>query len=120
MLDNAAVHLRDCTAAPVGTVCSRARFEIASELYPQSNQGSKRFGYFGQVLPITNMKLFVLFTVMLDRETVGEVNVFEQHGMTQNICGLKSCTSGLLLPSVCHHFGNRGCLRQNIFLRSFL
>lgn len=71
MLDNAAVHLRDCSAAPVGTGCSRARFEIASELYPQSDQGSKGFGYCGPVLPVTNAKLFVLFTVMLEREKCG-------------------------------------------------
>lgn len=47
MLDNAAVHLRDCTATLVGTGCSRARFEIASVLNPRSDQGSKGFGYCG-------------------------------------------------------------------------
>lgn len=76
MLDNAAVHLRDCTAAPVGTDCSRAKFEIASELYLQSDRGSKGFGCCGQVLPVTNMKLFVLFTMMLERKNVVVVNVF--------------------------------------------
>lgn len=59
MQDNAAVHLGDCTAAPVGTVCSRARFEIASELHPHGDQASKGFGSCGQVLPVTNVKLFV-------------------------------------------------------------
>lgn len=77
MLDNAAVHLRDCKAAPVRTDCSRASFEIASVLHPQTDQGSKGFGYCGQVLPVTNMKLFILFTMMLERENVVEVNVFE-------------------------------------------
>lgn len=77
MLDNAVVHLRDCSAAPVGTDCSRERFEIAFEFHPQSDQGSKGFGYCGPVLPVTNVKLLVLFTVMLERENVVEVNVLE-------------------------------------------
>lgn len=77
MPDNAAVHLRDCTAAPVGTDCSRARFEIASELHLQNDHGNEGFGYCGQLLPVTNMKLVILFAVILERENVVEVKVFE-------------------------------------------
>lgn len=66
MLGNAAVHLGDCTAAPAGTDSSRVKHGIASELHAQREQTSEGFGCCGQVLPVTNVKLFVLFTLILE------------------------------------------------------
>lgn len=78
MLDNAAVHLRDCTAALVGTDHSRARFEIASKLHPQSDQGGKWYWLLWPGATSYNCyKLFTLFALMLERENVVGVNVFE-------------------------------------------
>lgn len=39
--------------------------------------GQQGFVSCGQVLPVTNVKLFVLFAMMLERENVIEVNVFD-------------------------------------------
>ena len=70
MLDNAAVHLEDCTVAPAGSDSCRVEHKIASDLHPQSDRISEGFGCCGQVLPVTNVKLFVLFTLILEGENV--------------------------------------------------
>lgn len=70
MIDNAPVHLGDCAAAPAGIESSRAKHKIASELHPQRDQTSQGFGCCGQVLPVTNVKPFVLFTLILEGENV--------------------------------------------------
>lgn len=62
------VYLRDCTAAPAGTDSLAIKHEIASELHPQSDQTSKGFGCCGQVLLVTNVKPFVLLTLILEGE----------------------------------------------------
>jgi len=66
VINNAAVDLGDCTVAPAGTNSSRVKQEIASELHPRSNWTGEGFGCCHQVLPLTNVKLFVLCTLLLE------------------------------------------------------